>query len=167
MRGDAVKTCLNTESRFFKALFLTAIYLVIVLSPLAPVMLESAHLAHAMTRECSGDCNVCGCTPEQRANHTCCCQQKLKQKAHQAAALADCCKKESGGIVTVVRCGCPCGPEKTVALLKLSGSDALPFVFHACPKFRLPPVKHYDPARRMVTRPGDPPDPPPRLSIFS
>lgn len=165
--GNTVKNSRYIKPRFFTALFLSMIYLVIVMGPLAPVVLCNLQLAHAMTGECAGDCDVCGCSPEQRANHTCCCQQKMKQKTHQEASLADCCKKKQGSKVTVARCGCPCGSGKTAALLNTPNSETLPFSF--VPGFNrvLSSAEHHHNFRCMPTRPGEPPDPPPRLSILS
>jgi hypothetical protein len=48
----------------------------IVLSPLASLAMYSKIVAHVVTGECSGDCNICGCSLESRANHTCCCAKK-------------------------------------------------------------------------------------------
>lgn len=75
---------------------MTAIYLLVVLSPLAPTMLHSPALAHALTGECSGDCGICGCAPERSAARACCCwQQKLarENRAPAAIARAGCCNK--------------------------------------------------------------------------
>jgi hypothetical protein len=165
--GNTVKNSRYIKPRVLTALFLTMIYLVIVMSPLAPVVLCSPHLAHAMTGECAGDYSVCECSPEQRANHTCCCQQKMKQKTQQEVSLADCCKMKQRSKVTVVRCGCPCGSGKTVALLNMPNSETLPFVFNTGLKRQLSIAEHQRIFRSMPTRPGDPPDPPPRLTVLS
>ena len=61
---------------------LTVVYLVIALSPLAPFAMYSKVVAHAVTGECSGDCDICGCSKESRANHTCCCAKKKQMHAH-------------------------------------------------------------------------------------
>jgi hypothetical protein len=153
--------------RFLAALFLTLIYLVIVVGPLAPALLGTPHLAHAMTGECAGDCGVCGCSPEKRANHTCCCQQKLQQNAAQESSLRDCCKKKEQRTITVARCACPCGSGKAVALLNPQHSESLPSVFDTGLDRKISSAEHLRHFRCMPTRPGDPPDPPPKLSIFS
>lgn len=70
----------RTMRRFFAA-SLTVIYLVIALSPLAPFAMYSKVVAHAVTGECSGDCDICGCSQESRANHTCCCAKKKQVQA--------------------------------------------------------------------------------------
>lgn len=63
------------------AIILMTIYLSIALSPLAPLAMHSKVVAHAVTGECVGDCNVCGCSQESRANHTCCCAKKKQMHA--------------------------------------------------------------------------------------
>jgi hypothetical protein len=162
-----VNTPRRTTPRYVTALLLTVIYLFIALSPLAPLALGNSRLAHAMTGECSGDCDVCGCSPEQRANHTCCCQQKLKlQKQHQDS-LAECCKNKDRGTTTVLRCSCPCGTGKALALLNLPNSETLPFVFDSRLGFGENSVAYLDIPRRLPTRYGEPPKPPPRFSFTS
>jgi hypothetical protein len=155
-----------TTSRYLTALVLTVIYHLITMSPLAPVLLKDPRLAHALTGECAGDCDICGCSLEQRANRTCCCQQKLKQKASREAFASSCCNKQ-GTKVTVIRCSCPCGSEKAVTLLNLNKSEILPFAFASKLGRRLTTTVHHDQPRRMPTRLGEPPDPPPHLSQIS
>jgi hypothetical protein len=55
---------------------MTAVYLLVILAPLAPAVLHSAMLAHVLTGECTGDCRSCGCSPERTATRACCCWQK-------------------------------------------------------------------------------------------
>ena len=71
-------TIRHTQRRFLAALLLTAVYLTVTLTPLAPLALQSPSLAHAITGECSGDCDICGCSAETRANRTCCCAQNRR-----------------------------------------------------------------------------------------
>jgi hypothetical protein len=86
---------------------LTVIYLVIALSPLAPLAMHSKVVAHAVTGECSGDCDICGCSLESRANHICCCAKKKQQQAGVA-------KLPSAG-------GC-CSPKSAIAPTPAKGS---------------------------------------------
>jgi len=74
---------------------MTLIYILITLMPLAPLAMHSKSVVHAVTGECSGDCNICGCSPVSRANNTCCCARKKQQQA-AAAQLADddCCSSK-------------------------------------------------------------------------
>ena len=69
---------MNKCNRYITSLLLTAIYMVIVFSPLAPLAMQSKLVAHAVTGECSGNCKVDGCSLERSATHTCCCWQKKK-----------------------------------------------------------------------------------------
>ena len=75
--------------RKFSGLLLTVIYAVISLTPLAPMTLHAKTVLHAVTGECVGDCAVCGCSPESRANGTCCCAQKRKLQQDRALTEAD------------------------------------------------------------------------------
>ena len=72
--------------RHFTSLLMTTIYLLIAVSPLSPLAMQSKFLVHAATGECSGDCKIDGCSLERSAAHTCCCWQKKRNednKAHQ------------------------------------------------------------------------------------
>ncbi len=70
------------RSRHISAGMMVLLYLVITALPLAPLLVSSARFAHAVTGECSGDCDIDGCPLESRASHTCCCWQK-KQRSLQ------------------------------------------------------------------------------------
>jgi hypothetical protein len=94
------------------ALLLTVIYLLINLSSLAPLALSSATVAHAATGECAVDCDICGCSAEGRANHTCCCC--LKKKRHK---------------MTMPTCNCPCGSNNHPGLPGAEKSEQLPYHF--------------------------------------
>jgi len=143
------------------ALLLTAVYLMMTLSPLAPLALRSPQLAHAITGECAGDCDICGCSAEQRANHTCCCAQKKKQEQHEKTR--DCCKPKTEAGTPVLKCSCPCGSSKQLSVFSFTKSELIPFSFEARlgnpvrePSFTSRPGLPY-------SRPGEPPEPPPRL----
>lgn len=163
--GELFKAVMKSRRmphRNLSALLLMAIYLVMTMSPLAPVALENTYLAHAMNGECVGDRNICGRSLDPRFNHTCCCQQKPIRKVKQDAELSDCCKENREG--PVIRCSCPCGSEKVLTLLNLRDSEVLPFVFVGANCCGLATTEHHEYPRRMLTRSGEPPDPPPRLS---
>ncbi|MDD2897749.1 MAG: hypothetical protein PHI31_03435 [Desulfuromonadaceae bacterium] len=66
------------------------VYMMIVLSPLAPFAMHSKSIAHAVTGECSGDCDIDGCSLENRMHHSCCCVQK-KQRAAKVTPSTDVC----------------------------------------------------------------------------
>ena len=155
------------------ALVLTIVYMGITMSPLAPFAMHSKVIAHAVTGECSGDCDICGCSPERRANHTCCCalKKQREQHAHEEGdkEIPECCrKKQDTDKVTILKCNCPCGNSKHAALFGIATTEEL-----------LPArgIEHsYSPMEqrlqhnllpRLASRHSDPPDPPPRLSYIS
>jgi hypothetical protein len=190
------------------------IYLVIVLSPLAPFAMYSKVVAHAVTGECSGDCDICGCSLMDRANHSCCCAKKKQmqtgvanmssgecsspkgatapatakgttsQSAEPVVAKKDCCSKTvqhphdekaqepvqkaaTTKSETVYKCGCPCGKGKLLALAGFGSNELLPI--DASERIEIPHVEtlYEDLSHRLASRHGEPPDPPPRLSLFS
>jgi len=75
---------MQRSSRSIISLLMTAIYLLVILAPLAPAVLHSGMLTHVLTAECAGDCRSCGCSPERSAARACCCWQK---KLAEAKAL--------------------------------------------------------------------------------
>lgn len=79
---------MGTSHRYITSLLLTTIYLLIVVSPLAPLAMQSKSVAHAVTGECSGDCRIDGCSLERSASHTCCCWQKKQREAVESRDLS-------------------------------------------------------------------------------
>jgi hypothetical protein len=67
------------------SLIMTAVYLLITLSPLVSTGNQSKSFFQSITKECSGDCRICGCSAERSASHACCCWQKrlAMAKVHQ------------------------------------------------------------------------------------
>lgn len=153
-----------TNSRYLTAFLLTVIYLAMTLGPLAPLALRSPRAAHALTGECAGDCDICGCTAEKRASHTCCCALKKKMEAEQRMAR-DCCKPKPDNGTFVLKCGCPCGSKEQAAFTSFDKNELLPFTFRnaiSTPVMRpIPPAR----PRPLVSRDGEPPEPPPRLLL--
>ncbi|MBL0224933.1 MAG: hypothetical protein IPQ16_04950 [Geobacteraceae bacterium] len=143
---------------------MTALYMVIIFSPLLPFAMHSAGAAQVTVRECSGDCNLCGCSPESRVSNTCCCSKMRQQTAcvhEDEEDTDDCCKNDSSAKKTVIACGCPCGSQKQDALSTGGSSEILPYHFtdlfsphHAFTSFT-------SFAHRLTSRHGEPPDPPP------
>ncbi|MGC2062053.1 MAG: hypothetical protein WA610_03680 [Thermodesulfovibrionales bacterium] len=85
------------------------IYLMIMLSPLA---MHSKVFAHAMTGECSGDCNICGCSLESRVNRTCCCAvKKQKQSGFAKLTTGGCCTPNAAAHATA-KSGCCAAPQQ-------------------------------------------------------
>jgi hypothetical protein len=187
------------------AVILTTIYLIIALSPLAPLAMHSKAVAHAVTGECVGDCRICGCSPEARANHTCCCAKKKLLQAgverppavarecgcaaskpvEPVVAMNDCCARNkqhqheeniqdvqhknghTSNNTTVLKCGCPCGKGKLLALTGLGSNELLPVII--CERIEISHVETLfaDLSHRLSSRQGEPPDPPPKLPQIS
>lgn len=76
---------MKKSARSIISLVMTALYLLIILAPLAPATLFS----HVLTAECAGDCRSCGCSPERSAARACCCWQKKLAGAKALKPAAD------------------------------------------------------------------------------
>jgi hypothetical protein len=154
-------------SRPITALLLLAVYAAVAMTPLAPLAMRAPLIAHAASRECVGDCAICGCSPEARANHACCCWKKKQQHDHERhhGQVADCCKERQHD-KTVLSCGCPCG-TKHLALWSGERYEQLPYRFNGgIPAFHADaPSSAY--RKRLTQRHGEPPDPPPKIALFS
>jgi len=157
---------MKRHSRHIVTMLLTVIYILINLSSLAPLALKSPRLAHALTGECSGNCDICGCSAERRANHTCCCFLKKKHQ-HDQENIPDCCKKTKRQKVTILTCNCPCGSNKHTGLPGGEKSEQLPYHFAegllVLDENALASFHRYRPTDRH----GDPPDPPPKIATLS
>jgi hypothetical protein len=78
---------------------LVFLYLLIALAPLAPIALHSKAVAHGVTGECSGDCTICGCSPESRLARTCCCAKKKQSSSlhlTESGSISITSKEETG-----------------------------------------------------------------------
>ena len=157
--------------RHIIAAAMTALYLAIISTPLASFAMHSTGTAPVVVRECSGDCNLCGCSPESRANHTCCCAKKRQQQAHihddHEDGTADCCKKKPVEKKAVIACGCPCGSGKQAALSASGASEVLPFLFTEQLSIPHTESTFTNLTQRLTSRFGAPPDPPPKPIIIS
>ena len=152
-----------------KALLLIVIYAAMITAQLVPVSVRYSIIAHAVTGECVGNCTICGCSPEQSANRTCCCWKKKLQggHGHERAQSADCCKNKGHGNRPVLSCGCPCGGNKLLASWDGETFEQLPYrfsedtlAFHADDLST--PYRYH-----LTDRHGVPPDPPPEFTIVS
>jgi hypothetical protein len=163
---------LNTKRHLLRHIIaagMMALYLMAVFSPLASYAMHGSTSVAMGIRECSGDCNLCGCSPESRASNTCCCSKKRTQQAHaheeDRDGESDCCKKESAPQKPlIISCGCPCGSGKESALTTSSSSEVLPFHFTE----QFTPL-HTDTTfsnltQHLTSRLAEPPDPPPQNS---
>ena len=163
---------IKRPKRSIIAVILMVIYVLIPLSPLASLAMHSKSVALAVPGECSGDCDICGCSAESRAARTCCCSKKKQQQADihtdQHHGKQECEKKApTKKKAAIAACGCPCGSGKQVALSISGTSEVLPY--HFTEQFSIP---HSDtifikPIQRLTSRHGEPPDPPPELSLRS
>jgi hypothetical protein len=148
---------------------MTAMYLALVFSPLVSFAMHSPHGDPTAARECSGDCNICGCSPESRAANTCCCSKKRQQLAHLhddgESDEPECCKKESAPQKPVIiSCGCPCGSGKESALTTGGSSEVLPFLFTEQFIITDTDTTYSNLTHRLTSRLTEPPEPPPQNS---
>jgi hypothetical protein len=151
--------------RHVTAFLLMVVYTLITMSPLAPLAIRSPGFAHAVAGQCSGNCEICGCSAERRANHTCCCWMK-KLKSQKNSGNVSCCKKKMRHRMTMISCNCPCGGNVQPFLPGAENSEHLPCRFNEVI------VMDYDKlclasAYPMTDRDFDPPDPPPKLLLLS
>jgi len=133
----------------------------------APVY-RQMFLSKGTVKQCHRDHQMCGCSPERVATKTCCCLR----------VVPSCClseHKQEGDITVQSReaspiqkiSNSPCGSETFSAAISL---DKLKFVFPDCfilssqkPSANSFPILTVEVPERFL----EPPDPPPRLSIFS
>ena len=173
--------------RWWSAVSLAIVYLSIVMSPLSSLALHSKMVAHAVTGECSGDCDVCGCSPESRANHTCCCAKKKQNQANAAGIITGSCCSPKGAAVdhkkaccskpaqktgstkteTVYKCNCPCGKGKLLSLTGFGSNELIPVASSETLQPLHAETFFTNLSNRLASRHGEPPDPPPRLQLLS
>ncbi|GAB4295906.1 MAG: hypothetical protein Fur0034_04770 [Desulfuromonadia bacterium] len=169
--------------RKISAGFLLTAYLLVILSTLAPLSLLSRHVAHAVTGECTGSCEIDGCSLEARRNHTCCCwQKKLRASRVKVVASTPCsptdrdhaqrvtCSADSNllepgqSTMPVYRCGDRCGKGKLDSFLFPSTPEVVPpeiMTEISGPSWgdlRFHPFNHH-----LSSMEREPPEPPPRL----
>lgn len=152
------------------AIILAMIYTLIIMGPLAARVINSKTVAHALTGDCAGDCATCGCSAESMATRTCCCSIKKQRQAlineDEHDDTRGCCKKAPAKKqVVIASCGSPCGSRNHTPLSGSGTTELLPCSFSA--SFSIPhtDTRFQQFARFLASRHGDPPDPPPKLSI--
>ncbi len=146
-----------TRSRI--ALLLTVIYSLITVSPLAPLASHSTVIVPVVSGECSGDCAICGCAPEQSAAQTCCC---AKKKALELEQAGDHCTR-----TPVLSCRCPRGGENPPLLWDTDNLELLPYHFSGdILAFHEGNLSSLYSGRR-ADRHDTPPDPPPKFAMIS
>ena len=166
LRNDISKKGMKKPSRNIVALILTVIYTLIIMSPLAPLAMKSPRVAHAVTGECSGNCDICGCSAERRANRACCCFMKKKLQ-HDHKNVPDCCKKKKRPKMTMLSCNCPCGDNKMPGLAGAERTEVLPYRFAQNSISLFENTLFFSSEDRLTDLHADPPDPPPKLNIIS
>lgn len=145
------------------------IYLLITMSPLAPLAFRPAAIAHAVTGECAGDCSLCNCSPERSASHTCCCWQKKQkhERDQELEQLPDCCRQMERDTTPTLTCGSPCGDKHSPLFSGTERFEQLPFTYNNS----LPTLNEETIASPEQNRPADhhddPPDHPPKPMIIS
>lgn len=192
---------MRKSHRYITSLFLTMIYLLLMLSPLASFAMQSKLAAHAVTGECSGDCSIDGCSLERSADHTCCCWQKrqLPIGSHldpatdpsdtrlvapvESPKMGSCScavqardshekTAEPGSVpstnpqkkrATTVSSS-PCGSGKLFVMWNKEILQHLPYFFAGEIPFPEQSILTFIPPDLLVSRYGDPPDPPPIIS---
>jgi len=146
---------------------LTVVYLAFVFTPLVSSAMFSTVAPAAVVRECTGDCDLCGCSAESRASHSCCCAKKRQQQAHvhedDGDETADCCKKKPVEKKSILACGCPCGNGKQIPFSIGGTSEVILCKFSE--QFGLQQTLTRFPtlAQQATSRHREPPDPPPKL----
>ena len=151
--------------RTIVAAAMMVLYLFISLGPTLSPALQSKAVLHALTGECSGDCDICGCSAESRATHTCCCAKKaqLQTLAHRSDEMPNCCKKlPSANQVVIASCGCPCGSGKAIASSGSKVSEIFPFYFNTDLAVDFVKNDQASLVQHLISRHSEPPDPPPR-----
>lgn len=154
------------------AKILITICIVITIIPLAPLAMRSITMEHPASAECSGDCDVCGCSPGSRVSRTCCCWQK-KLKNHKQAghehedSEANNDENKRDDAETTLSCNCPCENGKLLALWVLENFESLPYQFNGgiySPQEGLLSQSFHP---HLKTRYCQPPKPPPKSSTLT
>lgn len=183
---------MKKPGRTITALLLTTIYLLMVSTPLAPLVLQSKMIVHAVTGECSGDCRIDGCSAERSAAHTCCCWQKknaeysdvrqqvnsgccgaqkaarcetLSRHAHDEGVEPGTAGDSGSRKQRTIISSAPCGNGKLFTLSNGEITWHLPFSFlKEVPSPEQSSLTLLSPDR-LLSRHGDPPDPPPIITF--
>lgn len=185
---------MKKTSRYIISLLLTIIYLLIIVTPLVSLGMQSK-LIHFIPGECSGDCLIDGCPLERSAANACCCAQK-KLNARSTLTFdsngtfpveevpkegSSCCasgspdahdkagkpKTVSGNLRQEKRSSIsskPCGGGNLFALLSIETTLHLPFFYIEEVSSPAQTTLTVVPPVRLTSRYVDPPDPPPIIS---
>lgn len=147
---------------------LTVLFLVITISPLFTLAMRSKTIAHAITGECTGDCDTCGCSIERRASHTCCCwQKKLEYLDSHSEKEADCCRKTKKDEPATITSTCPCENGNHLTFWSVEKLHIIQNHFSAEIPILNEDKMPQDAPERLLGRTGEPPVPPPKLFLLS
>ncbi len=153
------------------AIILTVIYTLIIMVPLASRVMNAKTVPFAVAGECTGDCRTCGCSAESMASGTCCCM-KAQRQSHDHEddhdGTSDCDQKTPDRKQVVISsCGCPGGSGEHATLSGSGTSELLPFFFAM--QFNIPGTDTRFPhlTGRVTSFSGEPPEPPPKISLHS
>ena len=135
---------------------------------LAPVYRQMFLSQGSTPKECHQDHRLCGCSPERVATKSCCCFRVTPSCCLSEQKDEECQSAQTGERHTRQKVtNSPCGSETVSAALSL---DKLKFIF---PGYSIStsqetsansfPILTVEVPERFL----EPPDPPPRLSIFS
>ena len=161
---------MHRHYRYITACLVIALYVLINLGALAPLAFRSQAYAHAVAGECSGDCSICGCSPERSANHTCCCwQKKLPSHHHDDDDIPDCCKKihDEEQPLTTITGQAPCRSGKFLAWTGVQQIDALPGPLYLLTPVIIESALVPSPPPIPTEWSPSPPEPPPKLLSIS
>lgn len=145
---------------------LTLIYLMTSLGPVGPAAQQAMAFARAGVAECAGDCDICGCSPERRAIHTCCCWLKKNKAQMERTGIPECCKKKKKHRMTMLTCGCPCGRKNSNDQEDNEITEHLPYLFCKGVTIIAEDVLYSTLKSLAADQLREPPDPPPKLSIL-
>jgi len=167
-RTYEMKYAFTSSLRGIVARMMLIVYLMIMFSPLASLAVNAKQLAHALTGECTGSCDTCGCSAERSASHSCCCwRNKPVQHAITVEQEDDCCSSARDAVkVTIIR-SCPCCNGKQPAFTGTEVSLVVPNRYSAEIPIIVEDALHRDSPERLTGRSDEPPVPPPRLIFLS
>ena len=145
----------------------------VILQVVAILLLPWHQLAPQLGREraplvCSGDHQLCGCSPERVAAHTCCCsQQQPACCASQAHPGKDRLAKGEGKPASPSLSIAPCGDAAKFTVTSLDQLKFVPAAAWPVIAVRYTQVFPSPFGATVASRFPEPPDPPPQLLSLS
>jgi hypothetical protein len=139
-------------SRRTLASVMTFMYLLILF---VPFTLHSKVVAHAITGECSGNCQIDGCSRESRAGRSCCCAQKKQAGAGIQKLVEPVVEAEAVVKPFVARRSSCCPPQRPLMAKTTCGGKSSPHQ-HDKRKQSVSPDTEERSKDRVVIRCGSP-----------